>query len=56
MDANLKLKNRVNEEFTEYLTLHKHRKTPERFAILDYIYSTKGHFDIDSSQVDDEMH
>ncbi|MGI6573632.1 MAG: Fur family transcriptional regulator [Fermentimonas sp.] len=48
MDANLKLKNRVNEEFTEYLTLHKHRKTPERFAILDYIYSTKGHFDIDS--------
>ncbi|MDI9605242.1 MAG: transcriptional repressor [Bacteroidota bacterium] len=48
MDANLKLKNRVNEEFTEYLTTHKHRKTPERFAILDYIYSTKGHFDIDS--------
>lgn len=48
MDANLKLKNRVNEEFTEYLTLHKHRKTPERFAILDHIYSTKGHFDIDT--------
>ncbi len=48
MESNLKLKKQVKDEFTEYLTLHKHRKTPERFAILDHIYSTKGHFDMDS--------
>lgn len=42
------IKNQVKEIFTEYLTLHKHRKTPERYAILDHIYSTKGHFDMDS--------
>ena len=48
MDVNLKLRQQVREQFTEYLALHKHRKTPERFAILDYIYSSKGHFDMDS--------
>ncbi len=48
MEANLKLRKQVKDEFTEYLTLHKHRKTPERFAILDHIYSTKGHFDMDT--------
>ncbi|MFV0467316.1 MAG: Fur family transcriptional regulator [Dysgonomonas sp.] len=45
---NSKIKEQVKDEFVEYLTLHKHRKTPERFAILDHIYSTKGHFDMDS--------
>ncbi len=45
---NVKLRNQVKEEFMGYLTVHKHRKTPERFAILDHIYSTKGHFDMDS--------
>lgn len=48
MDAAQKLKQQVRNEFMEYLTLHKHRKTPERFAILDHIYSTRGHFDMDS--------
>ena len=48
MDSNLKLRKQVKEDFKEYLTLHKHRNTPERFAILDYIYSTKGHFDMES--------
>ena len=48
MEANLKIRELVKEEFTEYLTLHKHRKTPERFAILDHIYVFKGHFDMDS--------
>lgn len=48
MDAAQKLKQQVRSEFMEYLTLHKHRKTPERFAILDHIYSTRGHFDMDS--------
>lgn len=47
MDTN-KIREQVKSEFTEYLTLNKHRKTPERYAILDHIYSTKGHFDMDS--------
>ena len=45
---NTKIREQVKSEFTEYLTLNKHRKTPERYAILDHIYSTKGHFDMDS--------
>jgi len=43
-----KTKEQVRNRFTEYLNVHKHRKTPERFAILDHIYSTKGHFDVES--------
>lgn len=43
-----KTKEQVRNKFTEYLNVHKHRKTPERFAILEHIYSTKGHFDVDS--------
>lgn len=42
-----KLQEQVKNEFTEYLTLHKHRRTPERYAILEHIYSIKGHFDMD---------
>lgn len=34
--------------FTEYLKKHKHRKTPERFAILKRIYSLDNHFNADS--------
>lgn len=48
MEANLKIREQVKEEFTGYLTLHKHRKTPERFAILDHIYAMKGHFDMET--------
>lgn len=51
MDTVLKLKQQVKNEFMEYLTLHKHRRTPERFAILDHIYSMRGHFDMDSLYV-----
>ncbi len=47
MDNN-KLKEQVKAEFTAYLTLHKHRRTPERYAVLDQIYSIKGHFDMES--------
>ncbi|OJU34509.1 MAG: transcriptional repressor [Bacteroidales bacterium 45-6] len=42
------IREHVKEEFTIYLNKHKHRKTPERYAILDHIYSSKGHFDMDS--------
>jgi Fur family ferric uptake transcriptional regulator len=38
----------VNKILTDYLESHKHRKTSERFAILNEIYSHDGHFDIEA--------
>ncbi|HZK03374.1 MAG TPA: transcriptional repressor [Bacteroidaceae bacterium] len=38
----------VREVFAKYLESNRKRKTPERFAILDTIYTMSGHFDIDA--------
>jgi Fur family transcriptional regulator, ferric uptake regulator len=46
-----KVKEDVREIFTAYLEKNKQRKTPERYAILDEIYSHKDHFDVDALYV-----
>ena len=37
----------IKEIFTEYLKKHNQRKTPERFAMLERIYTYDGHFNAD---------
>ncbi|MDH8701462.1 Fur family ferric uptake transcriptional regulator [Dysgonomonadaceae bacterium PH5-43] len=48
MDKDNKIREIVKQKFTDYLTLHNCRKTPERYAILDLIYTESKHFDMET--------
>lgn len=42
-----KVKDSVAEILTNYLDLNNHRKTPERYAILEAVYNMDGHFTLE---------
>ncbi len=46
--AETEIQKKVKDILEDYLKEKMHRRTPERFAILNEIYSYEGHFDIDT--------
>lgn len=44
---NEKMKAQAREILDQYLESNLHRKTPERYAILDAVFSMRGHFTLD---------
>ena len=48
----------VKQILTNYLELNNHRKTPERYAILDAVYGISGHFTLEElgDKLNDELH
>ncbi|MHB8261767.1 MAG: Fur family transcriptional regulator [Bacteroidia bacterium] len=48
---NEEIQKKVKKLLIEYLEVNHLRKTPERYAILQEIYSMDGHFDIDTLYV-----
>lgn len=52
------VKSSLHQILTDYLELNNYRKTPERYAILDAVFSINGHFTLDelSTKLTEEQH